>query len=68
MLASMHYSRRIWYAEKELQHAVIDCISTDRGQTRKRGRLTKGRQMSARYPNDNQPQRNGSFGTEKNDA
>jgi len=34
-------SRRIRYPEKELQSAVIDCVSTDGGQTRERGRLTK---------------------------
>ena len=68
MLGSVQHGRRIWYPEKELQHVVVDCISTDGGQTRERGRLTKWRQMSARYPNDNQRQRNCRFDTEKNDT
>jgi len=66
MSGSVQHDRRIRYPEKELQSAVIDCVSTDGGQTRERGRLTKTRQMSARYPNTNQRQRSSRFDTEKN--
>ncbi len=66
MLGSVQHGRRIRYSEKELQSAVVDCISTDGGQTRERGRLKKRRQTSARYPNDNQRQHNSRFDTEKN--
>lgn len=66
MLGSVQHGRRIRYPEKVLQSAVVDGISTDGGQARERRRLTKRRQMSARYPNDNQRQHNRRFDTEKN--
>ena len=66
MSGSVQHRLRIRYPEKELESTVANCVSTDGGQTRQRGRLTKTRQMPASYPNTNQRQRNSGFDTEKN--
>lgn len=65
---SVQYGLRIRHPEKKLQNVVVDRIRTDRGQARKRGRLTQAWQTSPRDPDDNYSQRNRRFGAEKNRA
>lgn len=68
MVGSVQHSAGIRHPEDDLQQVSVDFVGADGCQARQRGRLLKGRQASARDPDDHQHQDACGFATEKNDA
>lgn len=68
MWCSMQHGRGIRHSEKPFQRTVVDCVSTDGGQTGEHGCFAKGREMPAHDADDNQGKGNRRFEAEKNCA
>lgn len=66
MMGTVQNGGGIRYPKKELQRAVIDCISTYGGEAGEHGGLTEWRQMPTRNADDHQPEGNRSLNAEEN--